>query len=175
MKMKMTHKIKYNPSKVENNSLIKAVVLERQFLGTRIMIFVLALSSLVTLFYNSISFSCQFAILQNGVATFVITALTVSHFGVANLKTRLQRGWWTGAIVGAFPATTAIIISNLQYYLGLRVIGDEIRDHTISSLSIPVLWGELGSQIILLTLLMMLSGVTGLFAALFSSRWQFDD
>ncbi len=169
----MTHN--NNSSQNEKFGLIKMVITERRFLGTRIMIGLLASSSMIIIFYNTITFSCWLSIIQNVVITFVITALTVSHFGIADLGTRLKRGWWTACIIGAFPATSLVLISNIQYYLGKRIIAYGISEDPLQPLTMSILWAGIGSQLIIWVLLVTISGMVGLLAAIFSSRWQFDD
>jgi Mg/Co/Ni transporter MgtE len=164
-----------NSSHNDKFELIKMVIKERRFLGTRIMIGLLASSSMITIFYNTITFSCWLSIIQNVVITFIITALTVSHFGIADLGTRLKRGWWTACIIGAFPATFLVLISNIQYYLDKRIIAYQISGDPLPPLTVSILWAGIGSQIIAWIMLVTISGMVGLLAAVFSSRWQFDD
>jgi hypothetical protein len=148
-------------------SIYREILYKREFLWIRVLVIVAALSCFITFFYKNIPFSCQLSFIQNLLLPFFATSLFLSKKRFLSFLDRIKIGVLLGASFGAITATLTTAISNIDYYfLGVRGEAFVASNQPVPPFNLSTLWAELGSQVCIWLLLILISAFSGFIAAL---------
>lgn len=151
---------------IQNEQLLKKILVDRKFLSIRILFVLTISSSFIIFFYVTIPFSCQLMLFQNVIMVFIIVSLLLAKLELKSVKQNVVFGFKAGCITGSLVATVYSIVNILQYYvLGHRELVYKLSDQSPPPLNIDLLFVGIGSTIVIWILLVMLSSLSGMIAA----------
>jgi hypothetical protein len=141
------------------------------FRKVRFTIIITIAISFITIFYNSVLFSCQLILLQNVLLIYATILMLFSAGKIFDRSERIKLGVSVAAILGTIYASITLLISNIQYYfLGFRERAFLVKGLVAPPTTIQTLWIELSSQIYLLLILVLVSAFVGFLASVTRQR-----
>jgi hypothetical protein len=153
--------------------LLRKIFSEPRFLKIKLIILTSGILSLITIFYNSILFSCQLALIQNALLVYIVTSMLFSINKMQGRGKRIKLGVPIAAVFGAFPASITILLSNIQYYFfGFRDLAYSAKGLVAPPITSQMLLVELGSQIGSWLMLIAISAIAGFIASIVGSKNQ---
>ena len=124
--------------------------------------------SFVTMFYNSIAFSCILSLTQNCLIVLFAAKEAVRLNPSVSAMSKHKMGVFLGLLIGGFSALTTVLISNAKYYFGgMRELIYIVRDQSIPNLSLQDFIIGLTSQLYIFLILVFISIITGFFASMY--------
>jgi hypothetical protein len=152
-------------------TLLLKIFSEPKYFKIKLIILVSGLLSFVTIFYNSILFSCQLALIQNALLVFIAISILFSINKLQDRGKRIKLGVPIAAVLGAFPASITILLSNIQYYFfGFRNLAYSTKGFVAPLITGQMLLVELGSQVGSWLMLIAISGFAGFIASIVVSK-----
>lgn len=147
-------------------SLTNKIFNDPLYLRLRYFILFSAGLGCITIFYHNILFSCGLYLLQNGVLVYITTFIILSASKIIDRSERIKLGTLIAVFLGTLYAGCTLIASNIQYYFfGFRERGFLERGLIVPQITIRTLWVELGSQIVFLLILILISLFAGFLAS----------
>ncbi|NOT04077.1 MAG: hypothetical protein HOP27_05715 [Anaerolineales bacterium] len=147
--------------------LINKIFRDPRFFRPRFLILFSAAVSLITIFYNSVLFSCELALFQNGFLVYITTLILLATSKLLDRSERIKLGVPLAAILGTLYASITLSISNIQYYFfGFRERAFLAKGLITPQITIRILEAELGSQIYILLILVLISAFAGFLASI---------
>ena len=114
--------------------------------------------------------------MQNVLLTLFSTSTLLSELPGLTLSERIKTGVKAGAIIGAIPAILTFIINNVQWFiLGERLLFYKERGVNAPSINFFTLYAGLGGDFVVVLILILVSAVVGLFAAIIPIRGKATD
>lgn len=142
---------------------------EAKYIWIRFITLIAISLSFITIFYNSISFSCILSLIQN---FFLVILATKELLRLTSFSSRLQRlksGSILGLLIGAAAAFTNLTISNIRYYfLGYRELAYTVKNQAIPSITSQNVLIGLWSDLFIFCILVSMSLFAGLIVAMIS-------
>jgi hypothetical protein len=156
-------------------SNIVEVIIERKFLGVRILILLSCFLSFVTLLYSNMALSCQLLLVQIIVFPFITTYLILRRVELSDNLERYKAGTIISALIGAIPSTITMIITFGRIYFpggsgnDIALFNGQISHQTIEVFLFGVI-----SLLIMWSFQISISALIGLVAAFFVNvkKWQ---
>jgi hypothetical protein len=153
--MSLTHKIFNDPT----------------FFRLRFLILFSAGISLVTIIYNGVLFSCGLYLLQNGFLVYITTLLLLYASKLFDRSKRIKLGVPISFILGIFYGSVTLLVDNIQYYFfGFRERAFSAMGLVAPQTTIRTLWVEIGSQLVLLSILVLISTFAGFLASITNQK-----
>lgn len=151
--------------------LIASLLYKEDLKISRLFLILSFLSSFALLFYSSINFSCLLSLMQNFLLPFLIVRNVLSYHELNSQVERMKVGLIIGVIAGLIPAITINIVSTIQYYfLGNRSIAYSALGMNPPEISLEVLYSEIGTQVVIIFLLVFLSALSGVVSSLIARK-----
>lgn len=151
--------------------LITSLLYKEDLKISRLFLILSFLSSFALLFYSSINFSCLLSLTQNLLLPFLTVKDILSYHELNGQVERMKVGLIIGVIAGLIPAITINIVSMIQYYfLGNRSIAYSALGMSPPEISLEVLYSEIGTQVVIIFLLVFLSALSGVVSSLIARK-----
>jgi hypothetical protein len=152
-------------------SLINKIFKDPRFFKLRLMIIFSVAISFITIFYNNMLFSCQLYLLQNVLLVYLIILMLFSLCKISDRSDRIKLGVSLATIFGGLYAGITLLIDNIQYYFfGFRERAFAANGLIASQANRQIFLAQLGSQLVLWLILILISRFAGFLASITRQR-----
>lgn len=151
----------------KRSNLFWIIIFDHRYLGVWVLVVISVLSSLITLVYNSIAFSCQLSFMQNFLIPLFGTSLLLSEIKPVSQAQRYIFGGLSGSLIGGVSGMAFLLMGRINYFcLGGRETAFAVQGHPVPPLTLELFLVGMSSQVVILFIMVIISALAGFIAAI---------